>query len=262
MPADLPSGRYVTPLRDGASGPPVLWVSDEPIAEAGRHWGRLCPGMCAQGLWPLVLAPLDGEEWAPWHDGELEPVPLQQVAARGAEQVLAELWHGIAEARYAADDDLDGVPGAWHDAVIELGLPASWPGLAPQLTAAVDPDMHAGNVAASMFAEGYLGVVPAARGADALAVLGWCGPAGHTTTADVAMVLRSWEERFGVRLLGLGFDTMELSVAAPPMSMDHARAVAAEHFAICPDNIAQGTEDFELYARHLRGAPTWSFWWD
>jgi hypothetical protein len=77
-------------------------------------------------------------------------------------------------------------------------------------------------------------------------------------------VLRSWEDRFGIRVVALTFDQLVLSVAAPPTTQAEAEAVAAEHFAFCPDNIAQGHhETLQEYAAHeIVGRRIWSFWWD
>ena len=262
IPADLPAGIFVTPLRDDHVGDPVLWVTSEPVPDAGQHWGKLHPHCVTQGLWPLVLTALDGEPWAPWHDGELDPVSPEEMSLADAGIVLADLWHAMAQTE-VVDDDLVDTPGAWRDARVELGLPETWSGLAPASEpTGIDPEQYAATVSARVFHDGLIGLVPATTGSAALATLGWDGAQSHTGTADVAVVFRSWEERFGARLIGLGFDTAELSVAAPPTTLEHARQVAAEHFALCPDNIAQGTEDFDLYASHLVGAGTWSFWWD
>jgi hypothetical protein len=238
-------------------------VSDELVPDAGAHWGRLHAQCARYGLWPLVLTPLDGEPWAPWHDGELDPVPPASLDGRDAAAVLADLWHSLTQA--TGDDalELGGPTGAWRDAVVELGLPDKWSGLAPAGTPLpVDADAHAATISAEVFHEGLLGVVPARCGSDAIAAVGWDGALNHTGAGELAVVVHSWEERFGARVLGLGFDTLELSVAAPPVTIEHARQVAAEHFAFCPDNIAQGPEDFELYAQHITGMATWSFWWD
>ncbi len=55
-----------------------------------------------------------------------------------------------------------------------------------------------------------------------------------------------------------------LSVAAPPATLAQGEAIAAEHFAFCPDNITQGAHPtLRAYAEHeLLTKPTWSFWWD
>src|SRR5436190_2148497 len=77
-----------------------------------------------------------------------------------------------------------------------------------------------------------LGLVAADRGSDALSVVGWNGAANYTgDTAELSAVLRTWEDRFGVRVIGVGFAELYLSVAAPPATTAEALAVAAEHFA-------------------------------
>ncbi|WP_436319065.1 DUF4253 domain-containing protein [Streptomyces virginiae] len=68
------------------------------------------------------------------------------------------------------------------------------------------------------------------------------------------MVLRDWEHRFGARVVAVGFDTLHLSVAAPPMSGQDALLVAAEHFALSPDNIWQGSTPAH-WPRRPRGSP-------
>jgi hypothetical protein len=255
LPPGLPAGRYVTPL---GADEPVLWITDEPLIDAGRRWGALHAARVSTGLWPLVLTCMDSEPHRPWHAGELDPATPSQVDAESVDKVLAQLWHALTDdAGYLTDEDCD-----WPNASVEFGLPASWPGLAAGSLVEIDPEALAARVAATVCQQGHLGLVPARRGADAVAMVGWDGSAGHLPAAQVAAVLRSWEERFGVRVVGLGFDTLELSVAAPPVSLQHARRVAAEHYAFCPDNIAHGPEDFELYAKHIRGTTTWSFWWD
>lgn len=107
--------------------------------------------------------------------------------------------------------------------------------------------------------------MPARRSADIPAAIGWTGPVNHENdVARLCAVLRSWEDRFGIRVVALTFDQLVLSVAAPPTTEAEAEAVAAEHFAFCPDNIWQGTTDGTRasYARTLLDAPLWSFWWD
>jgi hypothetical protein len=60
----------------------------------------------------------------------------------------------------------------------------------------------------------------------------------------------------------IGFDTLDLSVAAPPVTPEHAQQVAAEHYGFCPDNIEQGLGTLAAYAQAIRGEKLWSFWWD
>jgi hypothetical protein len=110
-----------------------------------------------------------------------------------------------------------------------------------------------------------LGLARADRGADALAAAGWTGPANYTSdTGQIAAIVRSWEDRFGVRVVAAGFADLYLSVTAPPATRDEALDVAAEHFAFCPDNVWQGAHPNKLtgYAEQLIGLNSWVFWWD
>jgi uncharacterized protein (DUF2141 family) len=111
--------------------------------------------------------------------------------------------------------------------------------------------------------EGRLGLVTAARPADALAVLGWQGASNYEQAPEeLSVVLRSWEERFGAILVAVGFDSLHLLVERPPQSANSAIRVAAEHFAFCTDSVDQGAGSIRELAQELEGAPIWSFWWD
>ncbi|MEU6841753.1 DUF4253 domain-containing protein [Streptomyces sp. NPDC046716] len=146
----------------------------------------------------------------------------------------------------------------------------TWPGLAPRPSTPV-PSTHTEEIA-ERYAEAFLaqnpharlGLVAAGRGADALAAAGWMGPANyHNDTAVFAAVVRDWEDHFGARVIGVGFSTLHLSIARPPTRIEDASALAAEHFAFCPDNIWQGSHpDLASYAEGLIDLNYWTFWWD
>ncbi|MBD2898377.1 hypothetical protein amrb99_73470 [Actinomadura sp. RB99] len=248
LPAGLPSGRLVAP-EEGPEGVMALWVSDEPRAGLGGLWCRLYDERADTGLYPLLLDTLGGQPTRPWHDGELfVDASVADIDALDAEVLLRGDRRG-GESR--------GEPGVED-------RPVPWPGLASPGEGVEDADEYA-RVSAELGAEDaefLLGLVPAARGADTLTVMGWSGPVNHCRTAEISAVVRSWEERFGARVVMVGFDVLGLSVAAPPRTMEHARAVAAEHEAFCPDNIWQGVGDMEEYAAGLVGRASWSFWWD
>src|SRR4029079_16807335 len=90
-------------------------------------------------------------------------------------------------------------------------------------------------------AQGHLGLVAVNRPADALDAVGWMGAANYDgDPLDMSTVHRSWEVRFDAYLVGLGHDTMQIAVGRPPRDLAAATAIAAEHFAFCPDNIQQG----------------------
>ena len=138
------------------------------------------------------------------------------------------------------------------DAAPEVGFTA----LAPGTTEGFEPIHDQADALA-----GRLGVAAIARPADAPAVLGWGGAANHIGGADVSAVLRSWEERFGAYVIGMGFDTITLGIERPVTHHVHAETVAREHLAFCPDVIFQGP-GFPRYAHNFVGAAVWKLWWD
>lgn len=105
-------------------------------------------------------------------------------------------------------------------------------------------------------------LVPVMRPADAPAQLGWSGTVNSNLDGgDVSAVLRSWENRFGAVLSGLGFDTLTLIVAQPPTEPTEIRQVMQEIYAFCPDIVTQGTGDIGGLDPMVRGKE-WSLWWD
>ncbi|MCO5971745.1 DUF4253 domain-containing protein [Actinoallomurus soli] len=254
LPEYLPPGRLVTPQRSFARPArptgPALWVSDEPLPDAGTRWIELFAQHERTGLYPLLLDTLRGDPGRPWHDGELKPpTPAGAIDMLTAEGVLRRFWDSV-------------VPDSEDGAEEEPSGP--WPGLAPPGVGGPDADTAAA-FAESLGASRHwlLGLVPATRGADSVTLCGWSGPINHTNhTQEISAVLRSWEERFGARVVSVGFDTLQLSVAAPPRTFEHALQVTAEHLAFCPDNIWQGCGDLEMYADGLLDEDSWSFWWD
>ena len=60
-----------------------------------------------------------------------------------------------------------------------------------------------------------IGVVSCRRPADAVALVGWTDAINVRPAAEVSAVLRSWEDRFGTILVGLGFATITLMITRP-----------------------------------------------
>ncbi|WP_242585754.1 DUF4253 domain-containing protein [Streptomyces sp. MST-110588] len=241
---ELPPGALVDLTVDGRWPEPLLWCAEGRLT--GQPWHRA-------GLYPVLLDRGRSHEWegtdgAGMRDGrwawELMPGACGDPAAFDAEQVLAGWWE-----EYACADD------------------GPWPGPAPARTGE-DPERVAGEVTAELIGHGVLtaprtALVPVARGADVLAAIGWTGPVNYDNDmAPYSAVLRSWEERFGIRVLGLGRGKLHLSVAAPPRTAEEALRVAIEHFAFCPDIVWQGTGGLVHRAQTLVNSPYWSFWWD
>ncbi|MGC4984803.1 DUF4253 domain-containing protein [Streptomyces sp. DT193] len=270
---DLPPGRLIDVTIDGPWHEPLLWHTEDRGAPGG--WAVLSPAR-ASGLLPVLLG-LDGpqsglEEWG------LAPDEMSYAGDHDAEEVLAEFWEEHAAHEPGADEDCPGEEEADEifgpgPTIAEMVAPYGplWPGLAAATPLDADPDARAAETAdflarpGSWLGQPRLALVPARRSADIPASIGWSAPLNHENdVARLCAVLRSWEDRFGIRVVALTPDRLVLSVAAPPTTVAEAEAVAAEHFAFCPDNIAQGDhETLREYAeQEVLNERVWSFWWD
>ncbi|GAA2544511.1 DUF4253 domain-containing protein [Streptomyces levis] len=238
----LPAGAFVDTTAEGPWHEPLLWCARE-RARPG-DWRQLEPAR-RKGLLPVVLD-VGGGHGGPdrW---ELAPADMSYPGDHDAGEVLAEYWQEHA---------VDGAP---------------WPGADTAPPAGRDPDTVAADVAEALLDAGgplkdpRLALVPARRSADIPAAIGWTGAVHHEAdAARLGAVLRDWEDRFGIRVTALGFDHLLVSVAAPPVTLADAEAVAAEHVAFCPDTIRHGTEpSLRAYAeQQVLGGRTWHFWWD
>ncbi|WP_460068339.1 DUF4253 domain-containing protein [Streptomyces sp. YKOK-I1] len=235
----LPPGRLI----DATTGEVVLWHAEQQAAPGSwKALGR--PGGRA-GLLPVLVDLGTGQggpgEW------DLAPGEMSYPGDHDADEVLAAYWADV-----AAEED------------------GEWPGLAAPLALTADPDTRAAEVADALaeglpwFKEPHLSLVAARRSADIPAAVGWTGPANYDEdVAPLCAVLRSWEDRFGIRVVALGYDRLSLSVAAPPTSPAEAEAITAEHFAFCPYAVLPGQDDtLHSYAEKLIGERVWHFWWD
>lgn len=88
---------------------------------------------------------------------------------------------------------------------------------------------------------------------------------------EVSAVLRSWEDRCGAVLVGLGFATMTVLVTRPPATAENAIHLAAEVAAFCPDALWQPEEQWpyqprdatlRAMSRLLVREPVWRLWFD
>lgn len=210
------------------AGDPSFWISSDESKD-NDTWTALAVVFHETGLWPLHLesSPYSDEERRPWLSEELwpEPVSTDEVS------VILSTW---------------SVSGP----ITELAPAVEGPG-----TAALIPSAFAIN-------EASLGLVPASRPADAVAQLGWWGPANYDQApGDMSAVLRSWEDRFGAYVTRLGFAEMYISVTRPPTDLAAAQALAIEHYAWCPALREFGVEASD-YAPGLMDGTEWFCWWD
>lgn len=268
----LPPGALVDETVDGPWNDPLMWYADEPATPGS--WTRLLPARRA-GLHPVLIATTEYEKGP--GDWRLAPAAATYPGDHDAEEVLADLWEDSFATWDEVVEELPDQQAAFDEMIAPFD--DAWPGLAESPAEgdedgtgeAVDPDARAAEVAQALTeGEGGLAgarpaLVPARRSADVPAAIGWSGAINHVDdVAVVCAVLRSWEDRFGVRVVALSVDQLVVSVASPPTTTAEAEAIAAEHYAFCPDNITQGDyATLRAYAEEeVLNQPMWTFWWD
>ncbi|MFJ7152133.1 DUF4253 domain-containing protein [Streptomyces sp. NPDC100445] len=251
----LPPGRLVHATADGPWPEPLLWHAEK--RSAPGTWKALGAPAARLGLLP-VLVDLAGcragvEDWA------LLPAEASYPGDHDAGEVLADYW-----AQETDDGPAEGTEPFGTD----------WPGLAPAGVLTATPETRAAQLADTLhddrdtwrewIGEPHLALVPARRSADIPAAIGWTGPLDYDEdVARVCAVLRSWEDRFGARVVALGRDTLVVSVAAPPTGAEEREALAAEHYALCPGILSpDGPADLGAYADTLASAVSWALRWD
>lgn len=163
---------------------------------------------------------------------------------RTVEQILGERWEEYAqEALAEAGQDYPGramvveafgEPEPFEELIAPFG--PRWPGsAAPPAGPRTDPDELAAYVLATLaddeeVSEGDAwGVVQrVSRSTDVPSLADERGlpDLWSSDVEEMCTVLRSWEDRFGIRLLALNRERLVVSVAAPPTTMAEALAVA------------------------------------
>jgi hypothetical protein len=245
----LPPGRQVR----GFGGSAVAWVTRRAVPDAGRVWAALSAAHPGTGLVPFLAVSLPSDNRRPWDTGEFwataDPALLDGMDAAA---VLADMWDG------EMPSDEEEAEDSWP-AQMRAPFSRQFPGLAPPgdtpLTLA-EADTVLGALGAAR-----IGLVPAARSADVLPLLGWT-PSDQSDALPIAAVMRSWEDRFGARLLRVGFAEISVLAARPPRETRHAQNLAAEQMVFCDECAGQGLSDVPSITGALLASPIWTFWWD
>lgn len=247
----------------GGDTPEVAWATSEPVPGAGRIWLELSGLAVQTGLQPVLWSLQGVPMRSPQKAEQFEPPPgLAEIDGIDGGAVVAQLWEE------KAVDDGDEESAEWTDDMV-APFSRDFPGLAAsvaeqrpasELTAVLDalPPLH-------------LCLAAADRPGDFLTAVGWgTTEAWWEALPSLSAVLRSWEDRFGARLLQIGPGAeLQLLVSRPPRSGREILLAAAELCAFghtawggySHDDQDEATT-VEDIARTVVGQPIWGFWWD
>jgi hypothetical protein len=245
---------------------PLYWVSDGKPDMADILRARSTSA--ASGLWPLVVdgggsrtvtlpTPTGPEERTHHWLGDGRPPRSVRI---DPESWLADQWADLMAEEEAGDDP--------RSERLSTCAPdgTRWPGLAPVGSFRGDSGGSAIAMTDHILRNEWLDdprlvLIPATSSSEALEV-GRCTMSEENDLTGHAAVLRSWEQRLGAQLIALRFDTMFVSVEAPPREKSAATHIACEHVSFAPDGVQQNFDSFPEYVEHLVGADLWGFWWD
>jgi len=261
---EVPAGTRKHSADDGQL---VAWVTDDPLPDAGARWLSLSAVHAETGLVPVLLKADPPELREPGEEpffGFFHRAPAALIDQMPAASVLAVAWNDRVARSGPADDGALGPYGQ------------RFPGLAPAQRASTSPDALRRVVGA--LPPAYLGLIPAGRPADVPAAVGWSVFGADFSSPDplspgfylpgarslkIGAVLRSWEDRYGARLLRLGGDAiMQVLAERPPRTPQAAIALAAEHYAFADETGGVPADSVAAIAARLIDATTWTFWWD
>ena len=203
----LPTGRVVS-----NAGVRLAWISDAAVPDSGAVWRRLDDAAASSGLIPILIGPDDrsdatpGEDWTTTGLVAGDPTALDHLSAVDVLTVSGALhfhparpFRGLAAAEF--------VPG---DSAATDRLVAALP-------------------------DARIALVDSPRGADALSSLGWNGNSSYDSTEAVAVVVRSWEDRFGARVVEVGPNSLTLGIDRPPRDAAQAGLLSDELVLVDPD---------------------------
>lgn len=108
----------------------------------------------------------------------------------------------------------------------------------------------------------YLTVIPTDDWTTIPAYLRW-GDWNENPAAEWHVAaMRTWRDRYGVELVGMGFDTLNLRVNHPARSREEAVDLALAQYVYCSDIVDQGVGSINQLAKDLMENDWWFFWWD
>jgi hypothetical protein len=259
-PVALPAGKLIAGHLGRGH---VAWATAGPVPRSGRVWAALSELHPQTGLVPIQLDGLGGDTSRPWDDGDfIEPTGPHEADGLDAGAVLRFDWRAWVPHPRRDDPEL-----------MQMRAPFTleWPGLAPPERTPLTPAerRHALDVllprirqANGATPQARIGLVAAARPADVLLAIGWGGLVNSgESLLELTAVLRSWEDRFGARLVDVGDADLRLFVERPPRTLEAAQRLAAEQVVLGGDCI-DGYRDIPGTAARLLNAPIWTFWWD
>jgi hypothetical protein len=258
----LPSGERVHALGPGRPADPVAWVTSGPVPEPGLTWSELSGISSQTGLIPFIADNLyEDEPDRPWRRQSSDLNYPSDPALADLVDVHDFLQHRWEELAHIDENDEEWRKEEIEEEIAPFGV--AFPGLASVATDPLAPEEL--NRVLQALPPARIGLTIAGRPADALAATGWGASDQYPDGMPMTAVLRSWEDRFGTRLLRIGMHEFTVLAGRLPRTVESAQKLAAEHWAFA-DECTCGNDDGPVSVSDLASrvvtTPIWGFWWD
>jgi hypothetical protein len=104
----------------------------------------------------------------------------------------------------------------------------------------------------------HVSVIRADDPLEPLRVMNTSGPNYHLSARRVVAKVRDWDRRYGVQLVGAGFDWLEARLRRLP---ENLRAFAVEVYEFCPD-VVNEVQTVDRLALEIQLTRSLYLWWD
>jgi Domain of unknown function (DUF4253) len=205
-----------------------------PGRDAERCWQALHAQIAVTSYWPVILGNDDDFERVIDHLTEpyTRNMSVTTILADAA-TIDAEEWLRAALQMQDSED------GPWDTTEGEFALRSPLPtDMAPSTTISVPYHWQTREP----YARIAIGLVPTTTSWQVPAYLRFGDYNACPNPAEHASVIKRWEEQYGVEVVSMTHDTIELGVVHPPTNRDRAIALAYEQFAYCSILLIKGWE--------------------
>ncbi|MES1203479.1 MAG: DUF4253 domain-containing protein [Pseudomonadota bacterium] len=118
------------------------------------------------------------------------------------------------------------------------------------------------GVSYAPYAEVRIVVLPTSDWTEAFAYLCWGGWNSCPYPHEHVAIMRRWRDQYGIELVGMSGDVLNLTAARQPADREAAMTLALEQYEYCADLVDQGVGTIENLAAGLMVQDWWYFWWD
>lgn len=158
-------------------------------------------------------------------------------------------------------DDISKAPGAYSPEELSAKV-GDWPNLGEFSDDAPGISLASDSLTGKPLDKVQVIFIPTENSWEIPAFLYWGGWNACPPPEYHVAALKHWHEKYGLELVGINGDSMDMRISRPPKDKDEAISVAKDIYLYCPDIVDQGTDNLSTLAAIMVTRNWWTFWWD